>query len=157
MKKTITSLFALLLLAGATAGTIPTGDSILGDWKTFDDKGKVDSHIEFYKQQGKYFAKIVSLTEPNWPANDDKGMGGKPKNDRFNPQPELRSRPIVGMQFLHDFVYNADKNIWEDGRIYDPACGKTYKCKMTLSSADRLEVRGYVGISMFGRTAVWRR
>lgn len=157
MKKIIASWFALLVLAGANAGTTPPGDGILGDWKTFGDNGKLDSHVEIYKQQGKYFAKIVSLTEPCWPANDDQGMGGKPKNDRYNPQPELRGRPIVGMQFMDDFVYNGDKNIWEDGRIYDPGCGKIYRCKMKLTSSSRLEVRGYIGFSLLGRTDVWMR
>ena len=157
LKTIFTVWFALLALAGAGAGQTPAADAILGDWQTFDDQGKLDSHVEIFKQQGKYFAKIVSLTEPSWPADDDQGMGGKPKNDRFNPRPELRGRPILGMQFMQDFVYNADKNIWEDGKIYDPACGKTYKCKLTLTSPHQLNVRGYIGISLLGRTEVWTR
>lgn len=157
MKKLITSLLGLWVLAGATAGSFPSGDGILGIWKTYDDRGKTDSSVEIYKEQDKYFAKIVSLTEPTWPAGDDQGMAGKPKNDRYNPNADLRSRPIIGMQIMHDFIYNPGKNIWEDGKIYDPGCGKTYKCKLTLTSPNRLEVRGYVGISLLGRTEIWTR
>ena len=157
MKKLITSLLTVLVLASATAGPIPPGDGILGIWKTHDDQGKVDSHVEIYKEHDKYLAKIVSLTESNWPAGDDQGMAGKPKNDRKNPNPDLRSRPIVGMQIMHDCVYNAGKNIWVDGRIYDPESGKTYKCKLSLTSPKTLEVRGFIGISLLGRTETWTR
>ena len=157
MKILITSVLGLLVFAGATGGASPSGDGILGIWKTYDARDKTGSGVEIYREKDKYFAKIVSLTEPNWPAGDDQGMAGKPKNDRYNPNADLRSRPIIGMQFMHDFIYNVGKNIWEDGRIYDPDCGKTYKGKMTLTSANRLEVRGYVGISLLGRTEIWTR
>lgn len=83
-------------------------------------------------------------------------MAGKPKNDRGNPDPNLRDRPIVGLQFMRDFVYAGDKT-WVDGKIYDPESGKTYKCKMTLVDDKHLEVRGFVGISLLGRTVVWTR
>ena len=73
-----------------------------------------------------------------------------------NPDPKLRSRPIVGLQFMNNFVY-AGRNVWDGGKIYDPESGKTYKCKMTLQSTNRLEVHGYVGVSLLGRTVVWTR
>lgn len=157
MKILITSLLAVLVLAGAAAGPTPSGDAILGVWKTYNAQGKVDCQLEIYKEHDKYCAKIVSLTEPNWPAGDDQGMAGKPKNDRHNPNPELRNRPVVGLRFMHDFVYNAAKKTWTDGRIYDPECGKTYRCKMSLTPENKLEVRGYIGISLLGRTETWTR
>jgi len=157
MKMLIASVLAVLVLAGADAGPTPSGDAILGIWKTYDANGKVNCQLEIYRENKKYCAKIVSLTEPNWPAGDDQGMAGKPKNDRYNPNPELRNRPIVGLRFMHDFVYIAAKSMWTNGRIYDPECGKTYKCKMTLTSANKLEVRGYIGISLLGRTEIWTR
>ena len=157
MKRLVISLLGLLVLAGATAGSIPSGNEILGIWKTFDKLGKLESSVEIYKEKDTYCAKIVSLTEPNWPAGDDQNMAGKPKNDRNNPNADLRSRPIIGMQIMQDFVYNARKNIWEGGRIYDPGCGKTYKCKFALASPNQLEVRGYIGISLLGRTETWTR
>jgi uncharacterized protein (DUF2147 family) len=60
------------------------------------------------------------------------------------------------MVLMKDFEYDS-KNVWDDGEIYDPKSGKTYSCKMTLTDPRRLEVRGYVGISLIGRTDVWTR
>ncbi len=140
------------ILASMTVWAVAPGDEILGIWHTTDDK----SQIRIFKEDNKFFAKIISLKDPSWPADDAQGMGGKPKHDRRNPNPELRSRPIAGLQFMSDFVYAGD-NHWTGGRIYDPESGKTYRCKMTLISTNRLEVHGYVGVSLLGRTVVWTR
>ena len=154
MKTVLALLLGTVVLAriGVAADAVKPGDEILGTWHTTDDK----SIVEIYKKKDAYFAKILSLKEPNWPKNDEKGMGGKPKNDRNNPKPELRNRAIVGMEFMNDFTY-AGKKRWTDGKIYDPEVGKTYSCKMTLVSDKKLEVRGYVGFSLLGRTVEWTR
>lgn len=154
MKTVLALLLGTMVLAqlAAAADAVKPGDEILGVWHTTDDK----STVEIFKKKEAYCAKILTLKEPNWPASDEKGMGGKPKNDRNNPKPELRSRPILGMEFMNDFVYNGKKK-WTDGKIYDPEVGKTYSCKMTLVNAKKLEVRGYVGISLMGRTVEWTR
>jgi uncharacterized protein (DUF2147 family) len=57
---------------------------------------------------------------------------------------------------MHDFVY-VGKDRWKKGIIYAPDDGKTYKCKLTMEEPDRLKVRGYIGISMLGRTEEWTR
>lgn len=102
------------------------------------------SRIQFYKQGDKIFGKIVWLKEPN-----DKS--GKPRTDVENPDAKLKNRPLMGLVFLKNFK-QTDSNTWEDGEIYDPKNGKTYSCKMTLVSAKQLDVRGYIGISLIGRT-----
>ena len=154
MKTVLAFLLGTMVLArlAVAADPVKPGDEILGTWHTTDDK----SIVEVYKKKDAYFAKVVSLKEPNWPANDEKGMGGKPKNDRNNPKAELRSRAIAGLEFMNDFTY-AGKNKWTDGKIYDPEVGKTYSCKMTLVNPKKLEVRGYVGFSLLGRTVEWTR
>ncbi len=96
------------------------------------------------------------MKDPNWPANDELGQSGRPKTDRRNPNPDLHTRPIVGLQFMNDFVFAGNAR-WADGKIYDPESGKTYKCKLTLAAHNRLEVRGFVGISLLGRTEIWTR
>ncbi len=143
-------LFALLAPVPALAADNP--DAIVGQWLN----GKKTAHIEIHKSDSKYFGKIVWLKEPTYPPEDKKRMAGQPKTDRENPDPALRTRPILGLVILRDFVF-AGGNRWEGGRVYDPENGKDYKCKMTLTSPDTLEVRGFVGVSLFGRTETWAR
>ncbi len=152
MRSVIFLLLAVLSFVPASAFADGAADEILGVWHTTDDK----SQVEIFKVNNRYFGKIISLRDPNWSTNDKVGVVGTPKTDHRNPNPELRNRPIVGMQFMGSFVL-AGKNLWEGGNIYDPESGKTYKCKLTLTSANRLEVRGYVGFSLLGRTEVWTR
>ena len=78
------------------------------------------------------------------------------KIDIKNPDPSLRSRPAVGLEILRNFTYAGDGE-WEDGTVYDPKSGRTYSCKMSMSDPDKLNIRGYVGFSMLGRTESWTR
>lgn len=121
-----------------------SADSVVGKWYTEDN----ESIVEVYKVGDKYFGKIVWLEEPN-------GDDGKPQLDKKNPDESKRSRQILGIVIMRNFVFKGD-NKWEDGRIYDPASGKTYSCKMTLNG-NRLNVRGFIGISAIGRTSAWNR
>ena len=140
----------LLVLAGSRADGV--GDAILGIWNTTDSK----SQVQIFREKEKYFGKIISLKEPNVPADGKSGLAGKPKTDYHNPKPELRQRPIIGLQIMSDFV-PAGRNRWTSGIVYDPESGKTYKCKLSLVGTNRLEVRGYVGVSLLGRTVTWTR
>ena len=65
-----------------------------------------------------------------------------------------QGNPIIGLNLVNGFVYQG-KNKWGDGTIYDPDNGKTYSCKMTLMEDNTLKVRGFIGISLIGRTQVW--
>ena len=119
-------------------------DAILGVWSNRSNKG----HIEIYKQNDRYYGKLIWLKEPN----DEKG---NPKTDHRNPNKSLRSRPVIGLVILHDFRY--DDNEWKGGRIYNPNDGKEYKCYMKLKNNKTLTVRGYIGISLFGKTETFTR
>lgn len=140
-------LFAYLFSCSITAvAQTAEADLVIGNWLVQDKKAKV----QIFKRSNKYFGKLVWLKEPN---NEQ----GDPKLDKENPEEKLRSRPLLGLEFLRDFVYDEDL-VWEDGEIYDPKNGKTYSCKMTLSTDGRtLEVRGYIGISLIGRSQTWSR
>ncbi len=120
-------------------------DAVVGYWLTEGGKAK----IQIYKNGEKYFGKIVWVEKPN-------DENGKPKLDRNNPDKNLRNRPIVGLLLLRNFKH-AGKNVWDGGNIYDPESGKDYSCTMTLLSENKLEVRGYVGISLLGRSQTWTR
>lgn len=93
------------------------GDAIVGKW--LNQEGT--SHIQIFKATngsfaGKYYGKIVWLKEPL--------KNGKPKVDDLNPDPKKQSVPLLGLQILKDFVYDAEDKEWEDGTIYDPKTGK---------------------------------
>jgi len=91
------------------------------------------------------------LHEPN--------ENGKPKVDKNNPEEKLRTQPIWGMLLLKGFKYDADKDEWSEGTIYDPQNGKTYKCYMHYSDANTLKVSGYIGKQWMGlgRTVIWTK
>lgn len=138
-----TTLFLVTVLCSTLSLKAQKADDILGTWLT--DEGK--ARIEVYKENGKYNGKIVWLKEPK---NED----GSVKIDKENPEKGLRNRPIVGLNLINGFVFDDDQ--WEDGEIYDPESGKTYSCRIKMKEG-KLEVRGYIGAPMFGRTVVWTR
>ena len=142
----------LLLCVSATAAwAADDADGVLGTWVTAGG----DARIQVVKHGDAYEGSIVWLKEPEYPA-DDKTMPSKPKVDRENPDPSLRNRPVLGLPLLQGFKYAGD-GVWSDGHIYDPKSGKLYSCHLTLMMDGRLKVRGYVGISLFGRTEIWTR
>lgn len=134
----------LLFTAISFSGFSQNKDAILGQW--INASG--EAHIEIFKKNEKYFGKIVWLKSPK----DEKGAN---KTDFKNPDPDLKSKPIMGLELLRDFVYEDGK--WTDGKIYDPKSGKTYSCNITEKSNGQLNIRGYIGISLIGRTEVWKR
>lgn len=109
-----------------------------------------DARFEIYGDGGEYFAKIVWLEEPTDPET------GEPKLDDENPDEDKQNRPLKGLVFMKNFVFEGD-GLWEDGEIYDPKSGKTYDCYIKMETPDKLKVRGYIGISLIGRTSYWTR
>lgn len=119
-------------------------DAILGTWSNPNGQ----DHILIFKRGDKFFGKLDWIKFPN----DERG---KPKTDKNNPDPALRSRPDLGLELLKDFTYDGD-NVYSGGTVYDPKNGKTYSCKMTLEG-NSLKIRGYVGISLLGRSVIFTR
>jgi uncharacterized protein (DUF2147 family) len=140
--------FCLVISSAWAAGP----DDIIGKWWNQEK----ESQIEIYKAEGKYLGKIVYLKESVYPANDPEGMAGKTKVDRKNPDVNKRNVSLMDLLILWNFTNTGD-NLWENGFIYDPRNGSTYKCKMTLESPDVLNVKGFIGVSLFGRTNAWTR
>ncbi|MBP3942212.1 DUF2147 domain-containing protein [Sphingobacteriaceae bacterium WQ 2009] len=141
MKALFTSLLTLLITASIFAQT----DPIIGKWQNPSGEGRV----EITKRADKYYGKLYWLKEPN-------NEKGQLKKDFRNPDKNLQSRTIQGLEILTDFN-KTGKNLYEGGKIYDPKTGKTYSSKLTLKDANRLDVRGFVGISLMGRTETWKR
>jgi uncharacterized protein (DUF2147 family) len=119
-------------------------NQILGKWLTQDK----DAYVELFQQKGKYYGKIVWLKHPN-------DNNGKPSVDDKNPEASLRSTPIIGLNFLKDFVYAPTEKQWIDGHLYDPKTGKSYKGTLWLEDANTLKVRGYLGFIY--NTVTWTR
>jgi len=137
------------MFAFASTANAQIADDILGDW--FNQDGTAKIHVFKAvngKFKGKFYGKIVWLKDPN--------KNGKPKEDEKNPIATKRNQEIIGLVILNNFSFNINDKVWSEGTIYDPNNGKTYNCTMKISG-DKLNVRGYVGISMLGRTAVWTK
>ncbi|MGC5742945.1 DUF2147 domain-containing protein [Chryseobacterium sp. NFX27] len=115
---------------------------IEGKWKTIDDETKqAKSIVEIYKKSdGKYYGKVSQLLIK--PANPNCTSC---KDDR-------KGKPILGLEIIRGLKKEGDE--FTGGTITDPKSGKTYKCTIT-KSGDKLNVRGYMGVSVFGRTQVW--
>lgn len=119
-------------------------DAIIGNWLN-EEK---DAKVQIYRNGDKYFGKLV------WIANAFEADGKTPRKDSKNTDPKLKERGLLHLVILTGFKYNDGE--WTDGKIYDPKSGKTYSSKMKLNGS-RLDIRGYVGLSMFGRTTTWTK
>jgi len=138
-------LLFLFTLAAPKLQAQTGADAVLGVWKNGEGTG----FIQITKKENKYFGKIVWLKV----AND---ADGKARTDINNPEDKLRNRPLKGMENMRDFIF-VGNNRWEEGRIYDPKNGNDYSCNMSLTAPNTLEVRGFIGISLLGRTDIWTR
>jgi uncharacterized protein (DUF2147 family) len=137
-RKKIISLIALLLsLSGAFADVhLKNADEIVGlYWSP-----KKEAKIEIFKRGNRYYGRSI------WVASMRK--------DTKNPDETLKNREVLGIELLTGFTFNDD--FYTDGKIYDPESGKTYDCRMSLTDKI-LKVRGYIGISLFGRTETFER
>lgn len=139
------NLWIIMLCMIGTKTLAQQADAIVGVWKNGEGTGMV----QVYKKGDKYFGKLVWLKVPNDP-------DGKPRTDINNPEESLKTRPLKGLENLRDFSFKGE-NKWEGGRIYDPKTGNDYACEMKLIDENTLEVRGFIGVSLFGRTDVWKR
>jgi len=140
MSKTFAVLLAVIFGGFLTLGLAEEfgPEAVLGTWLVATE----DAQVSIYKCQDKFCGKIVWLKTPE-------------DLDTKNPDPAKRSEKILGMDILWGFSFN--KGQWVGGRIYDPDSGKTYRCKMWLKSATKLNLKGYVGIPLFGRSEIWTR
>ena len=128
--------------------------SPVGRWTTFDDEtGKPAAIIEIVETRAELGGSIVQIfVEP----------GENPNPRCTECSGERKDTPIKGMAIMWGFVKLTDADGhyagYADGEILDPNNGKIYRSRIWLSEdGNVLNVRGYVGFSMFGRTQVWRR
>lgn len=138
MRKII-ALFCILLYQ------ISFGQNILGKWKTIDDlNGKEKGIVEIFEHKGKIYGKIIEIFEPEKKHLKCDKCDGEDKN-----------KPLLGMNIIKGLIKKED--VYEGGKIVDPKNGKSYHCKITFDGKDKLIVRGFIGISLFGRSQTWIR
>jgi len=119
--------------------------SIFGKWhSTNEETGEIDSVIEVYKKQEKAFAKIIDIKN----------------SERKNAVCDLckdknKNKPILGLNILTGLEQDGEE--WSGGTILDPRNGKVYKCYIHLVHKNKLKIRGYLGLAVFGKTAYWQR
>jgi uncharacterized protein (DUF2147 family) len=135
----LTLLLACAILPSASAGEEEA--SPVGLWKT------QDAEVEIFEVDGKLSGKIAAL-------NKEYTSDGIEKTDISNPDPAKRSRPLIGLVFMTGFTPEGSGR-WDHGTVYDPKSGNTYASFLDYSGGDTLKLRGYIGISLIGRTAVW--
>jgi len=119
--------------------------SVLGKWKAIDDdSGKTLGVVHIYEEDGKIVGKVVEITNP------------KSRDKRCNKCAGADiNQPILGLVILRGLKKDGDE--YNGGKILDPKHGKYYKCYINLEDENKLKVRGYIGISLFGRTQFWHR
>ncbi|MFL9924650.1 DUF2147 domain-containing protein [Herbaspirillum lusitanum] len=150
--KTTTSrspLLAAALLTGLLACTSAWADgSPVGLWKNIDDAtGKPKALIRISESEGELKGKIEKLFRA--PEEDQNPRCEKCEGD-------LKDQPIIGMTILSGLKKDGDD--YSGGQILDPANGKLYKSKLSvIEGGKKLNVRGYIGMPMLGRTQTWVR
>ncbi|WP_314241999.1 DUF2147 domain-containing protein [Empedobacter tilapiae] len=139
MKKSI--LFGLFFMLTS----LMYAQSPIGTWKTIDDETKqAKSYVEIFEKDGKLYGKVTKILTK-----------GKEDAKCTDCSGALKNKPILGMQILSGL--KKDGKEWNGGKILDPNSGKEYKAKMSLNGNDKLDVRGFIGISLVGRTQTWQR
>ena len=119
--------------------------TIFGKWKTIDDEtGKEKGIVEIFERNGKIFGRIIDILDIEHKHHKCEKCEGEDNN-----------KPILGLTIIKGMKKNG--NEYEGGKVLDPKNGKSYQCKISLDGKDKLIVRGYIGISLIGRSQTWVR
>ncbi|MFC3851490.1 DUF2147 domain-containing protein [Salinispirillum marinum] len=140
-------LIALSLVLTAFAAQAQT--SPVGFWYTIDDEtGDVRSRVELNVVNGELVGHIREIIKSDRPR--DQWFCDQCKGDK-------RDAPFEGLQIIEGLRWDAGKQEWNGGTITDPANGKEYKALLTVAdNGDTLEVRGFIGFALIGRTQTWQ-
>ena len=138
----------IFAVAGAAAAQSSTpASSPAGLWKTVNEKGEAEGLVRIVEVAGEFRATVEKVYSPPAPEAQPRCV---------DCTGELKDKPVIGMQILRGLRWDGSE--YSGGEILDPNNGKFYRCLMRVVDEGRkLEVRGYIGISLFGRTQVWLR
>ncbi len=131
---------ALLLVAGPS---LADRANVEGRWLTQEQDGWIRIALVGESLEGR-----IAGAPPGSPSERE--------FDDRNPDPSLRTRKLDGLVIMTGFEYAGDGR-WKNGTVYDPNSGKTYRCTITMLDPNTVKIRGYVGVSLFGRSETWTR
>lgn len=142
-EKSLISLAILSLFAQAPAAAQATPEGL---WKTFDDKtGEARALVRIFQQDGAFYGRIETSFGPG----ENEKQCDKCTDDR-------KDQPIVGLMVIRNL--KPDDGDFDGGDILDPETGSVYRCTLRVADEGKtLIVRGYLGLSLFGRSQTWRR
>ena len=146
MRKTLLALLALPLMA--VSAVAMAQNTPVGSWTTIDDEtGKPKSVVEIYEaRDGSLAGRVDEILQSD--------RGPDPVCDKCTGA--NKDKPVKGMVILWGIKQKG--HTWEGGKILDPASGKVYSVKVTpTEGGSKLEVRGFMGFSLLGRTQTWVR
>ena len=132
----------------ALADAPPSSAAVVGRWQSIDDKTNTPGAVirTWVDDKGKLYGAIEKILKKDAPAD--------PKCVKCSGY--FKDKPLVGLTFMYNLTKDGDD--WTGGEILDPETGTTYHCKVTSQAGgEKLDVRGYVGISALGRTQTWSR
>lgn len=140
MTKYVTLFIAVMLMSFSAPN-----QGVFGKWKTIDDEtGKAIAIVEIYESSGKVYGKVLDIFNPVDKKRSCVNCSGADKN-----------KPLMGLTVIKGLTKDGDE--YSGGHILDPKHGRLYRCYITLEGQDKLKVRGYIGVSLLGRTQYWYR
>jgi uncharacterized protein (DUF2147 family) len=134
---------ACALLFAVALGVLANDEQqsrVLGNWLTQAKDGIIQISVA---AGGAYEGRIVGGSHPG-------------RVDEKNPDPALRGKPLRGQVIMRDLHYDGDAKL-SGGTIYEPDTGRSYKCLIELIAPDSLKVRGFIGVSLLGKSQIWTR
>lgn len=146
MKKSLLIVILLMVSIASFAQKLPA-DKIIGVWQSIDSDTQLK--FEFYKSGDKYFGKLL------FASNMYEADGKTIKKDFKNPDKKLRNRSRYGITNITNLTY--DEGEYTGGNLYNPEEGSNYRVKAKLKNENEMEFRGYIGISLLGKTMKFKK
>ncbi len=137
-------IFHKVILATLLINFIVQDNNVLGEWIATHDETGEKSKVELYMKNDKLYGNIRVVLDK------------EKKNERCTKcKGERKDMPIEGLMIIRGM--SREGSTWTNGDVLDPVSGNVYKCIIKLKDKNTLEVRGYLGVSIFGRTQIWKR
>lgn len=139
----------LLFLGTSSFHAANSADAIIGKWIAIPKENVI---VEVYKENNEYKGKVVWFKD-----SDDKSRPMNTRLDDKNPNQNLRSRKLIGLEVLNNLVYNAKNSRWESGKIYDAKSGRTWNSSAWFTKDGVLEVKGFWHLEFIGQNMSFKR